>query len=166
MRLAAVALATTIVLSGCGTTDETPGAGGQDRAANDQWGPLAVQPPQQGWEDARAGGTLRITEHCVFLQHPHGEDELLVWPADRTRWDGESRTIIFEDLDAGTVTLADGDAVISGGGGGSFEESGTSSEEWASDFEWVSPPAQECLTDAHWFIGGIQLDRLEAGAAS
>jgi hypothetical protein len=110
--------------------------------------------------DALGGGRLRITEDCVFLQR-EGDDVLVVWPADRTIWKPGSRTITFEDADAGTVTLADGDQVVTGGGNGGTHLRDSSAEEWAADFKWVSPPAEECLTDVWWILGGIRKGSLD-----
>jgi hypothetical protein len=55
---------------------------------------------------------------------------LLVWPADRTTWNGEEHAVTLENLDGSAVTLRDGDRVSLGGGGDSVAESGVSGEEW------------------------------------
>jgi hypothetical protein len=71
-------------------------------ASDAKWGPLAVVPPQDGADTARTEGTLRITDTCVFLDGPSGP-ELLVWPADRTTWNAQTRAITFANFDGSTV---------------------------------------------------------------
>lgn len=155
MKRAAVALGVAVALTGCGTAEQTSQPGDAEQGeGSSAWGPLAVQAPQEGTMDTRARGTLRIGEECVFLQTPAGHS-LVVWPADRTTWDGDSAAVVFEDADASTVRLADGDRVAATGG---FDQNGTPSEEWVS-VEWVSPPAQACETDVRWILGGITKDR-------
>lgn len=150
-----MAVCVAVALTGCGTAEQTsePGNTEQDNGRS-AWGPLAVQAPQEGTMDALARGTLRIGEQCVFLQTPAGKS-LVVWPADRTTWDGDSAVVVFEDADAGTVRLADGDRAASTGG---FDQGGTPSEEWLP-VDWVSPPAQTCETNVRWILGGIRKDR-------
>jgi hypothetical protein len=117
------------------------------------WGPLAVVPPSDLVMEARAVGTLHITDTCVFLEEAGDELVLLVWPADRTTWHAATQTITLADLDGSTVTLRDGDRVALGGGGDSEAESGVSGEEWVSRTEWVAPPASSCPLDSRWFVG-------------
>ncbi len=152
MKRAAVAVGVAVALAGCGTAEQTaqPGDAEQDEASS-AWGPLAVQAPQEGTMDARGRGTLRIGEQCVFLQAPAG-NSLVVWPADRTTWDGDNAAVVFDAADAGTVRLADGDRVASTGG---FDQGGTPSEEWVP-VDWVSPLAPACETDVRWILGGIE----------
>ncbi len=149
MRLAAAVLLTTLAIAGCSSADAPPHSSDDQQAREqDPWGPLAVQPPQEGFLEAETGGTLRITDECVFLGDGDESEVLLVWPADRTSWDGANRTITYEDVD-GTVTVADGDQVTLGGGYVPIE----SFEEWVAEFEWVSPPAQTCRADLYWPVG-------------
>lgn len=103
--------------------------------------------------DAQKQGTLRIGQQCVFIQDEDGK-ALVVWPADRTTWNADAEAIMFEDADAGTVRLTDGDRVISGGGS---DKGGSSAEEWVP-VDWVSPPTQACETDVRWILGGIRKD--------
>lgn len=121
------------------------------------WGPLAVIQPQDGTDMARAEGTLRITDTCVVLE-TSGEVMLLFWPADRTRWNGEKRTITFENLDGSVITVADGDHVVLGGGGDSSAEGGISGAEWVKRMEWVRPPASSCPLDPRFGVGGVEGD--------
>lgn len=155
MKRAAVAVGVAVTLAGCGTGEQTsqPGDAEHDEEGS-AWGPLAVQAPREGTMDALARGTLRIGDQCVFLQTPAGKT-LIVWPADRTRWDEDRAGVVFDDADADTVRLADGDRVTSTGG---FDQGGTPSEEWVP-VDWVSPPGQACETDVRWILGGINRDR-------
>lgn len=137
-------------------------------AGSIEWGPLAVYPPQDGADDARNEGTLRITDTCVTLERL-GEVTLLTWPADRTTWDEASRTITFENFDGTIVTVADGDVVVVGGsgsGGESEGEPGMSAEEWIESREWVAPPARSCPLDQRWGVGAIELAGASGPAAS
>jgi hypothetical protein len=120
------------------------------------WGPLAVIPPQDGTDLARNEGTLRITEACVYLEDPGGDLWLLTWPADRTTWSEESRSITFENFaafDGTIVTVGDGDPVVLGGGTGAEEKSG---EEWVRGVDWVAPPAPSCLLDRRFHVGVVE----------
>ena len=119
------------------------------------WGPLAVVPPQGGTDTARAEGTLRITDECVFLVWA-GRRELLVWPADRTRWNPRTRTITFTNFDGSTVSVSDGMQVVLGGGGDSNEESGTTTEEWLARTQWIARPADSCPLDSRWWVGVVE----------
>lgn len=98
------------------TVDFTPAQGQPSRSPavtlppgipGEDWGPLAVVPPQSGADTARTEGKLRITDRCVFLS-TRGGDVLLLWPADRTTWDAHARTITFSDNDGSTVIAGDG----------------------------------------------------------
>ena len=122
------------------------------------WGPLAVVPPQDGADSARNEGTLRITETCVTMER-RGVVTLLTWPADRTTWDGASRTITFENFDGTIVTVADGDDIVVGGsgsGGESEGEPGMSAEAWIESREWVAPPARSCPLEVRWDVGALE----------
>jgi hypothetical protein len=104
--------------------------------------------------EALIQGTLRITDDCVFLDE-QGDDVLLVWPADRTTWTPETRTISFERTDGQAVLLADGNEVTFGGGGSSVDEGGMEPEDWVAAIEWVSEPPSACVTDTRWSIGDL-----------
>ncbi len=121
----------------------------------DAWGPLAVVPPAQGYGAALAGGTLHITDACVFLEEAGGDPALLVWPADRTRWDGTARAIHFTNFDATEVTMGDGDRVTFGGGGDSTAEGGLPGAEWVERLEWVARPDASCPIDVRWSVGEV-----------
>lgn len=122
--------------------------------AKRSWGPLAVVPPPEGSGTALIAGTLKVTEECVLLDE-RGEDVLLVWPADRTHWNPESRTIAFETSDGQMLTLSDGQEVKIGGGGSSMEEGGLSAEAFVTGLNWVSGPQRSCVTDGRWFVADV-----------
>lgn len=127
-------------------------------AARSPWGPLAVLPAQDGMDTLAAGGPLRITDTCVYLE-AHGLVYLLFWHADQVTWNEESRTITFENFpwnDSGRiVTLRDGDNVVVGGSGGGDEEGGESSEQFVRRMDWVAPPASSCKLDPWWSVGAV-----------
>ncbi len=126
---------------------ESPSSGGQ-------WGPLAVVPPQGGADSARNEGTLRIAETCVVLE-TRGGPVLLVWPADRTTWNVEDRSIAFANYDGSTETASDGAYVVVGGSGDSFEESGLTTEAWLARTPWVARPNASCPLEARWWVGAL-----------
>jgi hypothetical protein len=100
-------------------------------------------------------GTLLITDKCVYLVWK-GEKKLLFWPADRTRWNEEARTISFSNFDGSLVTASDGNSVAVGGGGDSAAESGLSGNQWASRMIWVAPPDPSCSAEVRWGVGGLK----------
>jgi hypothetical protein len=114
-----------------------------------------VRPPEDGSDTARAEGTLRITDTCVYLEAA-GEVTLLTWPADRTTWNNASHAITFVNYDGTVVTMGDGRHVVLGGGGDSAAESGISGEDWVSGRDWVAPPASSCSLDSRWAVGGVE----------
>ena len=118
------------------------------------WGPLAVVPPQDGADTARTEGTLRITDACVFLDQPGGPS-LLVWPADRTTWNAQTKAITFANFDGSTVSAGDGTAIVLGGSGDRSEESGTTSQEWLARTPWMAPPAASCPVESWWWVGAL-----------
>ncbi len=136
--------------------DASPSPVKPSASSTSPWGPLAVIPAQDGADQARTEGTLRITETCVFLES-RGEAELLFWPADRTTWNEASRAITFENFDGSVVTLDDGDPVVLVGGGDSEAESGMSGEDWVNGMEWVAPPESSCALDPRWAVGAVEL---------
>ncbi len=121
----------------------------------DVWGPLAVRPPEDGTDTARAEGTLRITDSCVYLDAASGLT-LLTWPADRTTWNGASHEITFSNFDGTVVTIGNGEHVVLGGGGDSAAEGGISGEDWISGRDWVAPPASWCSLDSRWAVGAVE----------
>ena len=132
-----------LVVAGCAAAD-----GGE-------WGPLAVADAQGGGE-ALIHGTIQIGDDCVLLDE-QGEEVLLVWPVDRTRWDASSQRIAFENVDGARNTFSDGDRVVMGGGGSSLGEGGESSEEWISSIDWVDRPSEACLRDVRWFVANVDI---------
>lgn len=162
MSLGALAVVAIVMLSGCGAATEGSEVGSSEPAASesapadstpreeDSWRPLAVDPPQDITTAALSEGVMvRITDECVWKVEAD-ERILLVWPADRTAWDEEARTITFEGSD-GTVTIADGDRVDMGGGARMFD----SFDELVASVDWVSPPAHECRTEVYFSVGGL-----------
>lgn len=118
------------------------------------WGPLAVVPPQEGADTARTEGTLRITDTCVFLVTPGGPS-LLVWPADRTTWNAQTRAISFANFDGSTVSAGDGTPVVLGGSGDSNADSGATTEAWLARTPWVARPAVSCPVESRWWVGAL-----------
>lgn len=117
-------------------------------------------PPQDGSDTALTQGVLRITDDCVFVDRSSGR-VLLLWPADRTEWDGEARSITFDNVasqgDPGSgkaVTVADGARVSLGGSGGTIEE-GQTTEEWAASRSWVVAPDPSCRFERWWSVGDL-----------
>jgi hypothetical protein len=120
----------------------------------DGWGPLAVRPPDDGTDTARAEGALRITDSCVYLDRA-GDLTLLSWPADRTTWNGAANAITFVNHDGSSATIGDGEYVVLGGGGDSTAESGTSGEDWIAGRSWIAAPASSCMLDTRWAVGAV-----------
>lgn len=85
-----------LVLLACGGRSDGD-VSQQTDSGDKQWGPLAVFPPAQGHGQARAPGTLQVTHECVVLEQ-QGKTVFLAWPADRTGWDPEARTVTFENI--------------------------------------------------------------------
>lgn len=129
-------------------------AGGDQPAAqrSDEWGPLAVAEPSGGVMEALTGGTLRLAEDCAFLD-TGDEDMLLVWPADRTTWNPDGRTVTLEDFNGDRGTGGDGDAIRVGGGGSTVDEGAAPGDEWVERIDWVSAPDESCPTDSRWIVG-------------
>jgi len=96
-------IAAALIITACQPGVDQPGAQASASPVEaspsplDTWGPLAVIPPQDGFDTLRAEGTLRIADPCVFLES-RGELTLLYWPADRATWSEESRAITFENF--------------------------------------------------------------------
>lgn len=124
-------------------------------AANVDFGPLAVIRPSDGSDTALTNGTLRVTKRCVLLKTDSGR-ELLVWPADRTAWDADTRQISFSNFDGTIVRVREGTRVNVGGSGGSNAEDGTTSQAWLSQMLWVQRPAGSCPLKSRWFVGGLE----------
>jgi len=127
-------------------------------------GPLAVM-EMSGGMDALNTGVLRITDRCVLLETAGGESELLVWPADRTRWDDATRTIRFTNPPAGDeFTLQDGQSVSLGGGGDGTDEGGVTPAEWVASIDWVAAPDPSCPMDIRWYVSSVVAQGPAAGA--
>ena len=130
------------------------GPGPDESGGPVDWGPLAVV-PTAGGDQALNTGTLRTTQSCVFLETGGGESELLVWPADRTRWDAAADAIGFTNSDGTEVTLRDGEPVSFGGGGDSTAEGGVSGEEWLARVDWVARPDPSCPMEIRWYVNEV-----------
>jgi hypothetical protein len=148
------------LLASCQSATPTPTASGAAPSEPTPspasiWGPLAVIPPQDGTDTSFAVGTLDITDECVYLVS-NGKRTFLFWPADRTRWVAETRSISFANFDGTFMTASDGDAVSVIGGGDSAAESGLSGREWASRMVWVVPPDPSCVAEVRWGAGGLK----------
>ena len=87
-------------------------------------GPLALLVPSDVALEARSEGALRITDHCVYLEHM-----LLAWPADQVTWVEESQAVIFEDFRGDSAVLTDGVLIEVGG----------STIQWGGDSESCEP---------------------------
>lgn len=113
----------------------------------DAWGPLTVVDGPPSRRLARITGTLRIDDQCVTLTATGGQQVLLVWPSEGTAWEAAARVVRYRSDDE-TATLADGDTVSFGGGGGV--------EPWVESRNGlVSPPHPSCPTADVWFVGGL-----------
>ncbi|MDQ3691653.1 MAG: hypothetical protein M3406_16810 [Chloroflexota bacterium] len=139
--------------------------GGGDRSGGPHpWGPLAVM-EMSGGMDALTTGVLRVTDRCVLFETAGGESELLVWPADRTRWDEPTGTIRFTNPPVGDdFTLSDGQPVSFGGGGDATAESGVSGPEWAASVDWVAAPDPSCPMEVRWYVSSVVAVGPTAGA--
>lgn len=102
--------------------------------------------------EALTSGTLRLTEDCAVLD-TGGEDVLLVWPADRTTWNADERTVTLEDVNGDRGTAGDGDQIRVGGGGSTVDEGGAQGDEWVEGVDWVSAPDESCPSDSRWIVG-------------
>jgi hypothetical protein len=147
-------VASAMAVAACSPATPTPTPDASAMAA-DRWGPLAVIPPQNGSDGARTEGRLQVGDDCVLLESPTGES-LLVWPADRTRWMPERRSIGFANTDGVIATVQDGSEVVLGGSGDGESEGGRTAEEWMLGIEWVVPPRGSCAFDRWWFVGDVR----------
>jgi len=150
----AVAVGGPLLGSPAGDLSERPGP----------WGPVAVM-EMSGGMDALTTGVLRITDRCVVLETAGGESELLVWPADRTRWDEATRTIRFTNPPFGPeFTLQDSQSVSLGGGGDGTDESGVTPAEWVASIDWVAAPDPSCPMQIRWSVSEVVAQGPAAGA--
>lgn len=145
----AASLLLALAVPGCGEDDD---AGGGSPSA---WGPLAVVPGLPSGDEALISGTLVITDDCVTIRSGSDrEQSLLVWSADATSWNAETRTIQYRDGEE-TVELSDQDRAAFGGGGSSIHEDGVPPADWMDSIEWVSQPDASCPMDLRWFVGDL-----------
>lgn len=154
VRLALVPAAVAVVVAVAVGQSLVAGPGQTQQGDAADWGPLAVM-NMNGGMDALNTGVLNITDDCVVLETAGGESELLVWPADRTHWDGATGSIVFTETEGTEFTLGDGELVSLGGGGDSSAEGSVSPAEWAASIDWVSAPDPSCPMEIRWYISGV-----------
>lgn len=142
---------TALAISACAGA---PQAEGPASPGDTSWGPLAVVAPRQGAADGQFHGTLRMTEDCVFIEFESGETAVLLWPANWTTWNAESRTITFQQRNEAPTTVGDGDEVTLGGGASSVDE-GRPTSQFLSDADWVSRPTPSCPLDVRVGVGAV-----------
>lgn len=119
------------------------------------WRPLAVVAGPPSGNEALISGTLVVSDACVTIRSGSaGEEALLVWPAEGTSWNSDTRTIEYDDGQE-RVELSDGDRVAFGGGGSSTEEDGLRPSEWVDSVDWISRPDASCPMEVRWFIGEL-----------
>lgn len=149
VRLVGVMVGGALLVTACGVSPLV-GSG--------SYGPLAVTASGKGGHDAHLGtGRLQITDECVTLEN---KDVLLVWRADRVRWDQESRTILFQTVGGETLSLQDGDTIALGGHEAiseAREEPGGIDEGGIPERDWVNPPAQDCRTGRQAVVFSVRL---------
>jgi hypothetical protein len=104
------------------------------------WGPLAVVENAGGME-ALTEGIVRIDQDCAYLDHGP-EKTLLVWPANRTRWQPPG-SIVFERLDGERLVIENGHQYAFGGGSKPV-------------VDWVNKPNLSC-PEAPWLISDVAL---------
>jgi hypothetical protein len=154
LPLAVLPAAAAVVLTVAVGQALVAGPGQTEQGDAGDWGPLAVM-NMNGGMDALNTGVLRITGNCVVLETAGGESELLVWPADRTRWDEASASIVFTDPEGTEATLHNGELVSLGGGGDSTSEGGVPIEEWVASVDWVAAPDASCPMEIRWFVSSV-----------
>lgn len=145
--LVIVLLVGTVVFSSADATDLHDGQHPTD------WGPMAAAPASLAIMEARAFGSLEITDRCVYLVRPSGDRMLLVWPADRSRWDGASQTITLTNLSGEVSTFNDGDLASIGGGVASAAQVEAPTGMVLKQNEWVAAPASSCDLAVLWAVG-------------
>ena len=154
-RARSSALVPLLVLLALAAACATPG--GEDTAP---WGPLAVvnQPPNGDF--ARTEGVMRLTGECAMLEVLNGDVLLLVWPADATTWQPESKTILSRGFGGEVVAVGDGQEVVLSGSGTPFigPEAEMTMAEWVAAREWEAAPRGSCTSDQAWSIGEVALN--------
>ena len=118
------------------------------------WGPLAVVALEDSKDRGTTRGTLRVTASCTFLANADGLTTL-VWPADRTTWNADTRTISFRNPGGNIVTVRDGHAVAIGGSPDSTEADPQTTEEWLARRRWVARPDASCPLDERYRVDRI-----------
>ncbi len=118
----------------------------------DDWGPLAVSRGIVGNGLATSGGTLRLTDECVFLDNPGLESTLLVWWQGDTHWDAARKVIQHRDGSGAVSDFRSGDHVIVSGGGAEVMHWAA----WLSQRDWQAEPDAACETGSVWAVGTIE----------
>jgi hypothetical protein len=146
-----------VIVTGCGGGGPSPSASGSPTASSAptasviDFGPLAVVEGPGGGPDARGGkGPLHITATCVTMTRENGETVLLIWQSADVRWNELSQEITFASvaqLDAGPITLHDGDTITIGGARLDNLPAETQSG-------WLATPQPGCDGE-RWFVSGV-----------
>jgi hypothetical protein len=97
-----------------------------------------------------SGNTIRLSwaAHAPALNEGRQPPRQLEWHIGNAA----ERTVTFANPDGTPVVVADGTAVIMGGGGDSSEESGIGPEAWLDGMTWVARPADGCPIDSWWGV--------------
>jgi hypothetical protein len=103
----------------------------------------------------RMDGTVHVSDRCVLLE-VQGEEVLLEWPVARTSWDPATRNITFTNRDGRPQIFSDTNHLMFRGSS-SRAQNGQTNEAWAASWNWVSPPARECLRDVRLFVDEVQI---------
>jgi hypothetical protein len=124
----------------------------------DARGPLALILSTEGGDTARSEGSLDLAGSCATL-HSTGEIALLVWPIDRTSWNADDGSVAFRNSDGSPTVARNGDLVVVGGSGESFEEAGITLQEWEAQQRWAISPSGQCRADAYWVVDDLRLQK-------
>lgn len=92
-----------------------------------------------------APGSVSLDDDCVVLMVADMQ-YTMVWPAERTAWDGER--IQFETLAGETVPVEDGQEVNVVGG--------PLDGNWMESVDWVNRPQSDCHSKRGWRVYDIE----------
>ena len=105
------------------------------------WGPLAVVRNETG-PDALTTGFVTVESQCVFVRSGNLRT-MLLWPVERTAWNGSNAEITFTRANGDRLSLRDGVRVSFGGG-----------ETDRRGHEWVAEPDAAC-GDRAWMVSDV-----------